>query len=69
LIEQGDVAIERLVKSIKASRVWQEGGNAIGIVGDENDYSSIQVNGYPGRFHHGERPFLFLLQSRPRTHR
>jgi hypothetical protein len=41
LIQQGDVTIERLVKSIKASRVWHEGRNAIVIVWDENDYSGV----------------------------
>lgn len=32
LIQQGDVTIERLVEGIKASRVWDEGRNAIVIV-------------------------------------
>jgi phosphatidylinositol-3-phosphatase len=41
LILQGDVTIERLVKSIEASPVWHEGRNAIVIVWDENDYSGI----------------------------
>lgn len=41
LIQQGDVTIQRLVESIKDSRVWQEGRNAIIIVWDENDYSGI----------------------------
>jgi hypothetical protein len=39
LIQQGDVTIERLVKSIKASPVWHDGRVAIVIVWDENDYS------------------------------
>ena len=43
LILQGDVTIERLVESIKASRVWHEGRNAIVIVWDENDYSGIST--------------------------
>lgn len=43
LILQGDVTIERLVNSIKASRVWHEGRNAIVIVWDENDYSGIST--------------------------
>jgi phosphatidylinositol-3-phosphatase len=43
LILQGDVTIERLVGSIKASRVWHEGRNAIVIVWDENDYSGIST--------------------------
>jgi hypothetical protein len=41
LIQQGDVTIERLVNAIHASRVWNEGRNAIVIVWDENDYSGI----------------------------
>ncbi|MGB2636864.1 MAG: alkaline phosphatase family protein [Candidatus Acidiferrum sp.] len=43
LIQQGDVTIERLVKSIEDSRVWHEGRNAIVIVWDENDYSGIST--------------------------
>ena len=43
LIQQGDVTIERLVKSIKASPVWREGRTAIVIVWDENDYSGIST--------------------------
>ena len=41
LIQQGDVTLERLVTSIKASPVWREGRTAIVIVWDENDYSGI----------------------------
>lgn len=41
LIQQGDVTIERIVETIKASPVWHEGRNAIVIVWDENDYSGI----------------------------
>jgi len=41
LIQQGDVTLERLVSSIKASPVWREGRTAIVIVWDENDYSGI----------------------------
>lgn len=41
LIQQGDVTIQRLVASIKASPVWKQGKNAIVIVWDENDYSGI----------------------------
>jgi hypothetical protein len=41
LIQQGDVTLERLVTSIKASPVWREGRSAIVIVWDENDYSGI----------------------------
>ncbi len=39
LIYQGDVAVKRLVQSIKASPAWQEGENAIIVMWDENDYS------------------------------
>jgi len=45
LILQGDVTIERLVKSIKASPAWRDGRNAIVIVWDENDYSGLATNG------------------------
>jgi hypothetical protein len=45
LILQGDVTIERLVKSIKASPAWHDGHNAIVIVWDENDYSGVATNG------------------------
>jgi phosphatidylinositol-3-phosphatase len=41
LIQQGDVTIQRLVESIKASPVWEHGKSAIVIVWDENDYSGI----------------------------
>ena len=43
LIQQGDVTIERLVKSIKASPAWRDGRTAIVIVWDENDYSGIST--------------------------
>jgi phosphatidylinositol-3-phosphatase len=49
LIFQGDVTLERLVTNIKASRVWQEGHNAIVIVWDENDYSGL-LNAPNGAF-------------------
>ena len=39
LIYQGDVTVQTLVRSIKTSRAWQEGNNAIVLVWDENDYS------------------------------
>ena len=45
LILQGDVTLERLVKSIKASLAWREGRNAIVIVWDENDYSGLKNRG------------------------
>jgi hypothetical protein len=43
LIQQGDVTIQRLVESIKASPAWREGRSAIVIVWDENDYSGIST--------------------------
>ena len=49
LIQQGDVTIERLVESIKASPVWHDGRNAIVIVWDENDYSGV-LNAPDGAF-------------------
>ena len=39
LIQQGDTTIERLVKAIHASPVWNSESSAIVIVWDENDYS------------------------------
>lgn len=39
LIYQGDVAVKRLVQSIKDSPAWHEGQNAIIVMWDENDYS------------------------------
>jgi phosphatidylinositol-3-phosphatase len=50
LIQQGDTAIERLVKAIHASRAWRDGRNAIVIVWDENDYSgstTVLTGAYP----------------------
>jgi hypothetical protein len=43
LIQQGDVTIQRLVESVKASPAWPDGRNAIVIVWDENDYSGISA--------------------------
>jgi hypothetical protein len=40
LIIRGDLAVQRIVTAIKASRAWLEGNNAIVIVWDENDYST-----------------------------
>jgi hypothetical protein len=40
LIYRGDVAVQRLVTAIKASRAWKEGGTAIIVMWDENDYST-----------------------------
>ena len=49
LIQQGDVTIQRLVESIKASPAWRDGRNAIVIVWDENDYSGV-LNAPNGAF-------------------
>jgi phospholipase C len=38
LIQAGDIAIEKIVKAIHASPVWQDGRTAIVLVWDENDY-------------------------------
>ncbi len=40
LIQRGDLTIQRLVKSIKASSTWEDGHNAIVILWDENDYAT-----------------------------
>jgi hypothetical protein len=40
-IAQGDAGLHTIINSIKASRVWKEGTNAIVVVWDENDYSSL----------------------------
>jgi hypothetical protein len=40
LIIRGDVAVRRLVTTIKASPAWQRGNNAIVVLWDENDYSN-----------------------------
>src|ERR1019366_2444266 len=39
LMQRGDVALKRIVTSIKASPSWKQGNNAIAIVWDEDDYS------------------------------
>ena len=41
LIYQGDVTVQKLVQSIKASPAWSEGNNAIIVMWDENDYSLV----------------------------
>lgn len=43
LIQQGDVTVQKLVESIKASPAWGQGKNAIVIVWDENDYSGVSA--------------------------
>jgi hypothetical protein len=39
LMQRGDVALKRIVTSIKASPSWKQSSNAIVIVWDEDDYS------------------------------
>jgi len=41
LIFQGDVTVQRLVTSIKRSPAWKKGNDAIIVVWDENDYSTV----------------------------
>ncbi len=40
-IAQGDAAVSILIPAIKNSKAWKEGNNAIVLVWDENDYSSL----------------------------
>ncbi len=40
-IAQGDAALSILIPAIKNSKVWEQGNNAIVVVWDENDYSSL----------------------------
>jgi phosphatidylinositol-3-phosphatase len=40
-IQAGDVTVQNLVGAIKASEAWKHGNNAIVVVWDENDYSSL----------------------------
>jgi len=44
LILQGDLAVQRIVTAIKASRVWAERKSAIVVLWDENDYSTSTSN-------------------------
>ena len=44
LILQGDLAVQRIVTAIKASRVWAERRSAIVVLWDENDYSTHTSN-------------------------
>ena len=44
LILQGDMAVQRIVTAIKASRTWAERRSAIVILWDENDYSTSTSN-------------------------
>ena len=40
-IASGDAALSILIPAIKDSKAWKEGNNAIVVVWDENDYSSL----------------------------
>lgn len=40
-IQMGDAALQNLVTTIKGSQAWQQGKNAIVVLWDENDYSSL----------------------------
>ena len=40
-LQQGDAALSILIPAIKASKSWKQGNNAIVVVWDENDYSSL----------------------------
>jgi len=44
LILQGDLALQRIVTAIKASKVWAERKSAIVVLWDENDYSTHTSN-------------------------
>ena len=44
LILQGDLAVQRIVTAIKASRAWSERRSAIVVLWDENDYSTHTSN-------------------------
>ena len=41
LIQRGDVAVQKLVTAIRHSPAWSEGRNAIVVVWDENDFSTL----------------------------
>ncbi len=43
LLQRGDITVHRLVRSIKESKTWRDGKNAIIILWDENDYSVAPV--------------------------
>lgn len=40
-IAQGDAGLHTIINAIKSSKVWKHGNNAIVVVWDENDYSSL----------------------------
>ena len=41
LVQMGDESVQELVTAIKKSGSWKEGNNAIVVMWDENDYSSL----------------------------
>jgi hypothetical protein len=43
LIQQGDIALQKVVTAIKGSPVWTKGNNAIVIIWDESDYSIAPI--------------------------
>lgn len=43
LLQRGDITVHRLVKSIKRSKEWRNGKNAIVVLWDENDYSLAPI--------------------------
>jgi hypothetical protein len=43
LIHLGDVTVRTLVKAIHASPAWHQGNNAIVLLWDENDYSTVPI--------------------------
>ena len=44
LILQGDLAVQRVVTAIKASKAWHDSKSAIVVLWDENDYSTRTSN-------------------------
>jgi phospholipase C len=40
LVRMGDATVEKLISSIKGSKVWRHGKNAIVVVWDENDFGT-----------------------------
>ena len=40
LVQMGDATVQKLVASIKGSKVWRHGNNAIVVLWDENDFGS-----------------------------
>jgi len=43
LLQRGDITVHRLVQSIKSSKGWKNGKNAIVVLWDENDYSLAPI--------------------------